>query len=304
MDSIWRQVQLPDFETLSGDAQTDVLIVGGGLAGVLCGYFLTQVGVPNLIIEAGRVAGGVTGCTTAKLTAQHGLKYEKLLRKSGLEKAELYLHSQQAALEAYRLLCRNLACDFQKQDAYVYTRDSLTKIEREISALEKLHVPVEFVQNLPLPFEVAGAVKFPDQAQFHPMKFLAGILPGLNIREHTSLKELAPGRAVTDRGEIRAEKIIMATHFPILNKHGLYFLKQYQSRSYVLALEPGPDVGGMYLDAAEGGLSFRNAGGCLLLGGGDHRTGKQGEAGGSWKSGQGNFIHRRESPPAGLPRTA
>lgn len=280
MNSIWSSVQLPAFEPLSGDTKTDVLIVGGGMAGVLCGYFLTQAGVHNMVIEAERVAGGVTGNTTAKITSQHGLKYGKLLRKLGPEKAGLYLESQQAALEEYKRLCRNVDCAFQEKNAFVYSRDSLSKIEAELEALGKLGFGAELVRDLPLPFQVAGAVKFPDQAQFHVLQFIAGILPGLNIREHTSLKELAPGRAVTDRGIIRADKIIIATHFPILNKHGAYFLKQYQSRSYVLALRPGPEVGGMYLDEAKGGLSFRNAGDCLLLGGGGHRTGKQG---GGWR---------------------
>ena len=98
---------------------------------------------------------------------------------------------------------------------------------------------------------------------------------GLPIYENTKVLELAPGWARTDRGVIRAKKIIVATHFPILNKHGSYFLKQYQQRSYVLALENAPQLDGIYLDAQEGGLSLRSAGKLLLLGGCGHRTGKQ-----------------------------
>ena len=134
--------------------------------------------------------------------------------------------------------------------------------------------------DLPLPFPTAGAVKFPRQAQFHPLKFAAAIAKDLPIFEHTKVLELAPRAARTSGGTVQAEAIIIATHFPLLNKHGGYFLKLYQHRSYVLALEGAPDVGGMFLDENETGLSFRNYAGQLLLGGGSHRTGKQG---GGWR---------------------
>ena len=96
----------------------------------------------------------------------------------------------------------------------------------------------------------------------------------------TKALELAPGQVVTNRGTVRAEHIIVTTHFPLLNKHGAYFLKLYQHRSYVLALANAPDVKGMYVDEGNTGLSFRNYGSLLLLGGGGHRTGKPG---GGWR---------------------
>ena len=123
-------------------------------------------------------------------------------------------------------------------------------------------------------------MKFPRQAQFHPLKFVAVIAKDLRIFEHTKVLELGPGRAVTNGGIVSAKKIIVATHFPLLNKHGGYFLKLYQHRSYVLALENAPDVQGMYVDENKRGLTFRNYGGILLLGGGGRRTGKKG---GGWR---------------------
>ena len=123
-------------------------------------------------------------------------------------------------------------------------------------------------------------MKIPRQGQFHPLKFLEGIARGLHIYEHTRVLELSGNTAVTDRGDIRGEKIIVATHFPFLNRYGAYFLKMYQQRSYVLALEEAAQVEGMYIEAEPGGLSFRNYGNLLLLGGGGHRTGK---AGGGWE---------------------
>ena len=280
MDSIWtRTAQPPKFDPLRSDLRTDVLIIGGGLAGVLCAYKLAKAGVDCALAEADRIGGGVTKNTTAKITSQHGLIYDKLLREFGAERARLYLEANQGALEEYRALCRTIDCDFEEKDAFVYSVDSRKKPDRELNALARLGFPAEFVRDVPLPFPVAGAVKFPRQAQFHPLKFVSALAKDLRIFEHTKVLELAPGKAVTNGGTISADKIIIATHFPLLNKHGGCFLKLYQHRSYVLALENAPDLRGMYLDEDEKGLSFRNYGSLLLLGGGSHRTGKKG---GGW----------------------
>lgn len=255
-------------------------MIGGGIAGILCAWSLKKAGVDSMLVESGRICGGVTKNTTAKLTAQHGLIYGRLVREFGLDTALRYLQANLEALERYRSLCRSIDYDFQEKDAFVYSLRDRTKLEEELDALRKLGYPAELSSTLPLPFPVAGAVKFPKQAQFHPLKFLSAVSEGLPIHEHTKVLELTPGGVVTDRGTISARNIIVATHFPFLNKHGSYFLKQYQHRSYVLALENAPDVGGMYVDEDEKGLSFRNQNGLLLLGGGSHRTGKQG---GNWQ---------------------
>lgn len=280
MDSIWtKTAQLPQFEPLRSDLNTDVLIIGGGLAGVLCAYKLAQAGVDYALVEADRICSGITKNTTAKITSQHGLIYGKLIREFGADWARLYLEVNQRALEEYRALCRTMDCDFEEKDAFVYSLDSREKLDRELNALERLGFGAEFQADIPLPFPTAGAVKFKDQAQFHPLKFIAAIAGELRIFERTKVLELGPGKAVTTGGTISADKLIIATHFPVLNKHGGYFLKLYQHRSYVLALKNAPDIQGMYLDEDEKGLSFRNYGDLLLLGGGSHRTGKQG---GSW----------------------
>ena len=127
---------------------------------------------------------------------------------------------------------------------------------------------------------MAGAVRVHNQAQFHPLKFVFCLAKGLHIYEHTPVRELIGTTAVTDSGKVAAKAVIVATHFPFLNKHGSYFLKLYQHRSYVIALENAPDVDGMYVDEAQEGMSFRNARDLLLVGGGGHRTGKRG---GAWR---------------------
>lgn len=273
--------KMPEFEPLTQDIKTDVLIIGGGLAGILCAYRLKQAGIHYALVEADRLCGGVTGFTTAKITAQHGLIYEKLLRTFGLERAQMYLQANLSAVEQYRKLCSGIDCDFEEMDSYVYTTGPLYAIEDEIMALDELGYQADFVHRVNLPMSVSGAVCFPKQAQFNPLKFVRAITPELNIYEHTKAVSYEGGRTVqTNRGRIRADKIIVATHFPMFNKHGSFFLKLYQHRSYVTALENVEAVDGMYVDENKKGLSFRNYGKLLLLGGGSHRTGKQG---GNWE---------------------
>lgn len=278
--SIWKkEANMPRFEPLRDDLKTDVLVIGGGMAGILCAWRLTQAGADCVLVEADRIGGGVTQNTTAKLTCQHGLVYDALIRRFGLEKARLYLAANQAALKEYRGLCQTMDCDFEAKDSAVYSTGDRQKVQREAEALVRLGAETRFVSELPLPFPIAGAVVMPGQAQFHPLKFLAALAPNLRIFEKTKVLQLAPGRAETPGGVIQAKHIVAATHFPMLNKHGGYFLKMYQSRSYELALQNGPSLGGMYVDENPQGLSFRNAGDFLLLGGGGHRTGKPG---GGW----------------------
>ena len=132
MDSIWtRTAEPPSFAPLDGDLKTDVLVIGGGLAGLLCAYWLDRAGVDCALVEAGRLCGGATGNTTAKLTFQHGLIYGKLLREFGPEKARLYLEANRGALEKYRELCRDIDCDFEERDAYVYALRDRRKLDRE-----------------------------------------------------------------------------------------------------------------------------------------------------------------------------
>lgn len=281
--SIWSSsCGLPEFPDLKKDIKTGVLIIGGGIAGILCGFMLEQAGVDYILLEADRICSGITKNTTAKITSQHGLIYDKLLKRFGEERAFLYLEANQRALEKYRELSEGIDCNFEEKDAFVYSLDRPEILEKELDALHRLHFPAELREKLPLPFPAAGAVRFPDQAQFHPLKFLAAIVKNMNIYEHTKVKELIVDRrqAVTEACRVTAGKIIVATHFPFLNQHGSYFLKMFQHRSYVIALEQAKCIDGMLIEDKKTGMSFRSFEDLLLIGGGGHRTGKQG---GNWK---------------------
>lgn len=281
MKSVWSDtVKLPSREPLKGDLRTEVLIIGGGMAGIMCAFMLGQADVPYALVEADTICGGITKNTTAKITSQHGLIYDSLLRRFGAEYTKMYLDANEAALKEYRRLCDEIDCDFEEKDSVVYSLDNRRKIEKEVAALHRIGYQAKFLEKLPLPFPVAGAVRFPRQAQFNPLKFVKAVAEDLNIYEHTKVLEFTERGAVTDRGVIKADKTIVTTHFPFINKHGSYFLKQYQHRSYAIALENAPDVGGMYVDEAKTGMSFRNYGDLLIIGGGGCRTGKKG---GKWR---------------------
>jgi len=281
MNSIWTEnITLPQFESLKGSVKTDVLIIGGGMAGVLCAYFLQEQGIDYALVEGRTICSGVTKNTTAKITSQHGLIYHKLLKGAGLERAKMYLQANQDALKKYEKLCQGIDCDFETKIAYVYSLDNRRKLEKEAEALHQIGFKARLYETDELPFPTAGAIGFANQAQFHPLKFISQIARNLKIYEHTFVKELSENTAVTLGGSIHFQKLIFATHFPIDNKHGMYFLKMYQHRSYVIALENAAKMDGMYVDEAKCGMSFRNYGDYLLIGGGGHRTGKRG---GGWQ---------------------
>ena len=195
----------------------------------------------------------------------------------------MYLDANQEALKEYEMLCQEIDCDFVKTDSFVYSMDQPELLNLEMEAMRRLNLPARRVFELPLSFQTAGAVTLPEQAQFHPLKFVKGILEKhkLNIYEHTMVRRIQGKKAYTDRNIITAQEIIVATHFPFINRHGSYFLKMYQHRSYFMAFGAVglPDLNGIYVDDSETGMSFRNFQDLLFIGGGAHRTGKQG---GGW----------------------
>lgn len=289
MSSLWLEnTVLPEFPSLDKNVKTDVLIIGGGIAGILTGYMLKKAGVDCVIAESDRICHGTTGNTTAKITVLHGFIYDKMIKRFGEEYARLYLKANMEALSEYRRMSESIDCDFESSDAYVYSLDDKEKVQKEVKALKTLGFPAKFDNAEKLPFKVAGAVKAERQAQFNPLKFLSHVCRDLEIYENTRVMELTPDGAVCNGGRIKADKIIVATHFPFINKHGSYFLKMYQHRSYVIALENAPDLDGMYVDGCKTGMSFRNYRDLLFVGGAGQRTGKKC---GGWEE-LSAFIHK------------
>lgn len=274
--SLWQKDRIiPSFPELSGEIQADVLVIGGGMAGLLTAYRLQQKGIDTVLVDMDRICSGTTAGTTAKITAQHGFLYHKILREYDESFAKMYYKANSQAVKSIKQLCRDGNCALEIKDNFVYSYDS-RKLDRELSALQKIDISVKYEEILPLPIVPSGAIGFQNQGQFHPMELGRYLSEKLKIYEKTKVIELIGTTAVTDRGKIKAEKIVIATHFPFINKHGSYFLKLYQHRSYMLALEQVQPLDAMYVDENRKGLSFSTFGNTLLLGGGSHRTGKQG----------------------------
>ena len=270
--SIWHG-SFGQYPMLKAAISTDVLIIGGGISGILAARLLTDSGVPCVVAEAGRICGGITKNTTAKITVHHGLIYSKIIEKYGSDYAKMYLSANQNAAARFEQLSENIDCDYEKRDSFIYSKTSTEPLCNELSALSKIGLHAEFCESVPLPFSTVGAVCVKNQAQFNPLKLLAALTKGLNIYENTHIIEIDKNTAISVDGKITAKKIVFATHFPFINRHGSYFLKMYQSRSHVLALENAKPVDGIFMDEDANGFSFRDYKNLLLIGGGAHKTG-------------------------------
>ena len=281
MESFWLNSDtFPQYDRLKGNHKTGVLVIGGGITGILCAYRLHKQNIPYILVEADRICNGITKNTTAKITSQHGLIYNKISQMYGTSKAALYLKANEYALSEYKHLCNTIDCDYETKDSYVYSLNYRSKLTAELDTLNNIGFPATYETNIPLPFHTAGAIKFPNQACFNPLKFIQEIIRELKIFEHTRIISISKKGALTGHGTILADKYIVCTHFPFINTHGSYFLKMYQQRSYVIAYKNAPDYNGMYIDESGNGLSFRNYKDYLLVGGGGHKTGKKG---GDWQ---------------------
>lgn len=282
MSSLWSQTAvIPSRPSLEEAITAQAAVIGGGLAGVLIAHALQSQGLQTVLLEAQTLGSGQTKNTTAKITTQHGLCYAKLIKDFGPEKAVGYARANLRAIEEYRrIICeRGIDCLLENEPAFLYSTVDLQALEEEARAARQLGIDARLTADTTLPFSVKGALRFEKQAQFHPLRFLASIAEDLTVYEHTQAIRVEGDAITTDRGTVRAEHIIFATHFPFQNMPGYYFLRMHQERSYVLALEGAGALGGMYLGIDSDGLSLRNSGNHLLLGGGGHRTGENSEGG-------------------------
>lgn len=276
--------------TLTEDLTVDVAVIGGGMAGLSTAWELTRAGLGVAVLEADRIAAGVTGHTTAKVTALHTLIYDKLRRTRGDEGARLYARSQSEALERAAEIVAELGvdCDWEERDAYTYVRETgrVDQLRAEARAAKEAGLPASFVTETGLPFPVAGAVRVSGQAQFHPRKYLLALAEDLQARggriheytRVTALTEGEPCRLTTDAGvTVTARDVVVATHYPVFDR-ALLFTRLSPRRELVVAgtLGADRDPGGMYITPEENTRSVRTApyddGHRLLVVTGEHFT--------------------------------
>lgn len=274
------------------DVPVDVAIVGAGIVGITAGYLLKQEGLTVAVIERRSIARGVTGYTTAKVTSSHSLIYSKLVGSFGEDGARTYGLSNQAGIEKIAELADHLGidCDFERADNFVYTEDesSVDEIREEAEVAARLGLPASFTTETELPFPIAGALRFTDQAQFNPRKYLGALAEridgdGSYVFEDTVVTGVTEGHPCdieTERGTISATDVIVATHMPILDR-GLFFTKVHPYRSYAIAgeVDGATMPRGMYISSGGPTRSIRSiADGdrrLLLVGGEGHKTGTE-----------------------------
>ena len=294
-ESIWIATT-PDtsYPELSRDISVDVAVVGAGITGVTAAILLKRAGKTVALLDWNRIARGATGYTTAKVTSGHGVAYGRLTDTFGEQGARVYAESNQSAIERIAELAQTggIECDFERKANYVVAEkeEERTKLEQEAEVMQKLGLPASFVAETPLPYEVAGAVKLENQAQFHPRKYLLGLaetIPGdgSHVFENTRVTHVTQGdpcTVETERGNVRAADVVLATHLPFIDR-GLFFAKAHPHRSYAVAAAIDPDQApdGMFINAGLPTRSVRTIrdGERLLIqaGGQGHKPGRAGD---------------------------
>ena len=282
-----------DFPRLDRPRSVDVAVLGGGMVGISTALLLKRAGMTVAIVEADRVGAGVTGYTTAKLSSLHGLTYARLSSSFGEDGARAHGEANQAGIERVAQWVEEEAidCDFRRKPNYTYATsgDTLGDIEKEVEAAQRAGLPASYTENADLPYPIAGAVRFEDQAEFHPRRFLlalAALIPGdgSHVFEGTraiGVSEGRPCRVSTTGATLTAGQVVVATHFPILDR-GLYFARIHPERSYALGVRVrGATPQGMYISADQPTRSIRSHpvgdGEVLIVGGEGHKTGQGGD---------------------------
>lgn len=293
MDSLWLELKnkLDIYPSLEKDMTTDVCVIGGGIFGITCSYYLSKLGFKTIVLEKDTIGSKTTGHTTAKITSQHSLIYNYLCNSYGKSFAKDYLEAnEQAILNIKKIIDdEKIKCNFEYQNSYVYTNNEneVINIKDEVNSLNSIGFNANFVTKTSLPFEILGAVQFKNQAQFHPLKYLMGLCKAITNNEGQIYTNTLVTDVKNDNNTfvtyannhiVKSKYVIIASHFPFLNIPGFYFSKMYQSTSYVI----GADIkekpfSGMYINVTDPIYSFRNVKidrkNILLLGGANHKTG-------------------------------
>lgn len=280
------------YAPLQGGAAVDVAIVGAGMVGITLADILKRAGKRVAVLDALHVGAQVTGRSTAKVTALHGLIYADLIREHGEATARLYAQANQEALEhiAGRIEHYGIECALERVPAFTHSESGagLDRIRAEVEAAQRIGLPVQYVDEAPAPFKIAGAARLDEQLQFHPQRYvraLAKTIPGdesiiFEMTRALNIDAGTPNRVVTDRGTLTAQDVVIATNLPFPFR-GFYFAKAYPRAHVVLAARIGQATapGGMFISSAEtpsfSTRAFRDGESTMLIAtGGGFRPGR------------------------------
>ena len=273
--SVW-QGERKEYPKLKGDIKREIVVIGGGIAGFLTAFKLAEAGQEVTLIEADRLFSGTTGKTTAKITLNQGTVYSELYERYGKETAALYYNAQAEGMRGFAELVKkyNIDCDWRETVSYIYSCGGKSDLDKTYAVLKNLGANCKLENNLPH-LNANIALKVSGQYLFDPIKFLTALPVNFEIFEHSRVVDVDVDRKkiLTEDGSIKAEIIIVATHFPIINSTGAYYLKLRQSTSYTIAVNKHL-TDDMFLEEREDGLSIRPYAEGTLFGGFDHRTGR------------------------------
>ena len=267
----------------------DVVVVGGGLTGVTAALLLARAGCSVALLEARELGSGTTGSSTAKVSLLQGTTISAVRESTSAATARAYV---QANLEAQAWVARYAEehqVVLQRRAAYTYatTIPGVRAVEAEIAAAHEAGIPVDWVGDTTLPFPVEGAAVLEDQVQLDPRELLTTL--ALDAEAHGAVlvqdvvahavSGTGPVTVSTDTGEVRANRVIVATNLPFVDRGG-HFARAEAQRSYLLAYRtPHQAVDGMYLSVDQPSRSLRDVpdadGSLLLVGCNGHVTGRE-----------------------------
>lgn len=274
------------YEPLSGRIEVDVAVIGGGIAGLTAALLLKRAGASVAVIEAATVGAGVTGCTTAKVSALQSTIYSTIRSHHDAERARQYAEASAAGVEqlASIALTEGIDCDLERRPAATYASEPADReqVDREADAAREAGLPVEVVEAIDEAYPTHGAVVLAGQLQLHPVRYVRGLAAavhgdGSSVFEGSrvlTVSEGSPCTARTAAGEVRASHVIVATHYPILDR-GLYFARLEAERSYCIAARLATGLPPRTMSISVGGQtrSVRSYGHWLIVGGEGHPTG-------------------------------